>query len=187
MCRGLVSVFQNRCFWVWLPTGSQALDQVLWWILALGLGWLLIPCFGSVSWGSQPLIRLRSHPRFQLWAPIRGFRCARPPRCFLSVCPGSWATYQACAQPEFQVWAPGHRLGYAPTGALLVWCPGSQAAYQVRAHPEFQLWAPSLLIWVCTSRASGEHWGCFSAFTVQGLRGEGRQRPLLLRLLGRVL
>ena len=38
----------------------------------------------------------------------------------------------------------------------------------------FQLWAPSLLIWVCASRASGERWGCFSTFTVQGLRVEGR-------------
>ena len=36
---------------------------------------------------------------------------------------------------------------------------------------------------VC-NRASGEHRSCFSAFTVQGLRGEGRQRP---RLLPRVL
>ena len=52
----------------------------------------------------------------------------------------------------------------------------------VGALQGFQVWAPSPLIWVPVSRALGEHWGCFSAFTVQGLRGEGRQR---LRLLPR--
>ena len=37
------------------------------------------------------------------------------------------------------------------------------------------------------SGASGERRGCFSAFTVQGLRGEGRQRPPMLQLLRGVL
>ena len=48
------------------------------------------------------------------------------------------------------------------------------------APPGFQVWAPSPLIWVCASRASGERWGCFSSFTVQGLRSEGLQGPGLL-------
>ena len=64
---------------------------------------------------------------------------------------------------------------------------GAQAAgplIRAHAHLEFQLWDPSPLILVRASRASGQSWGCFSAFTVQGLRGEGRQR---LRLLMRVL
>ena len=65
-------------------------------------------------------------------------------------------------------------------------CLCTQAAgllIRVRAHPEFQLWAPSPLIWVRASQASGERWGCFSAFTVQGLRGEELQRPRLLRIV----
>ena len=73
--------------------------------------------------------------------------------------------------------------------AALGLCVG-QLASAPGAHPskvsgvgsqlEFQLWAPSPLIWVRASWASGESWGCFSTVTVQGLRGEGRQRPLLL-------
>ena len=62
MCRGYVGVFQNWCFWVWSPAGSQAIDLVVWRIPALGLDWLPIPHFGSVRGGSQPLIRLRKHP-----------------------------------------------------------------------------------------------------------------------------
>ena len=54
----------------------------------------------------------------------------------------------------------------------------------MRAHPEFQLWAPSPLIWVRANWVSGESWGCFSEFTVQGLRGEWHQKQ---RLLQRVL
>ena len=38
-------------------------------ISTLVLVWLPIPCFGSVHGGSQPLIRLHSHPRFQVWCP----------------------------------------------------------------------------------------------------------------------
>ena len=59
--------------------------------------------------------------------------------------------------------------------------PGSRALIRARSHSDFQLWGPCLLIWVCARRASGERWGCFSEFTVQGLRGEGRQRPGLLQ------
>ena len=62
--------------------------------------------------------------------------------------------------------------------------PGSRALIMVPPHPGFQVWAPSPLFWVRGRQASGELWGCFSAFTVQGLRGEGHQRP---RLLWRVL
>ena len=98
--------------------------------------------------------------------------------------------------------AASHRSGCAPTrgfkygrpaGVLGVcahpgtFCLCTQAAgslIRARAHLEFQLWAPSPLIWVCARWASGERWGCFSAFTVQGLRGEGCQS---LQLLWRVL
>ena len=53
--------------------------------------------------------------------------------------------------------------------------PGSRVLIRAPTHPGFQVWAPSPLIWVRTSWASGERWGCFSMFTVQGLRGEGRK------------
>ena len=48
----------------------------------------------------------------------------------------------------------------------------------------FQLWAPSLLIWVQATGFQVSAAAAYPAFTVQGLRGEGRQRP---RLLWRVL
>ena len=54
--RGYVGVFQNQCFWLWLAAGSQAVDGVVWPISTWDLGWLPIPRFGSVNWGSQALI-----------------------------------------------------------------------------------------------------------------------------------
>ena len=48
----------------------------------------------------------------------------------------------------------------------------------------FQVWAPTLLIWVQTTGLQVSAKAACPAFTVQGLRGEGRQRP---RLLQRVL
>ena len=69
----------------------------------------------------------------------------------------------------------------AHPGALCLCAQAAGLLIRVHAHLEFQLWAPSPLIWVRASRDSGERWGCFSAFTVQGLRGEGGHRPWLLR------
>ena len=48
----------------------------------------------------------------------------------------------------------------------------------------FQVWAPSLIIWVRATRLQVKTGAAYPEFTVQGLRGEGCQRP---RLLGRVL
>ena len=149
------------------PAGSQTFDQVVWPISALDFGWLWIPCFGSVHGGSQPLIQLRAHPgafclcsqaarRLSRRPPTPGFRCG----------------------PQATDWGT-RPLGHFGTGAL-----AAGPLMRVRAHPEFQLWAPSPLIWVHASQASGERWGCFSAFTVQGLRGEGHKS---LRVLLRVL
>ena len=45
----------------------------------------------------------------------------------------------------------------------------------------FQLWAPSLLIWVCTTRLQVGAGAASPAVTVQGLTGEGLQRPRLLQ------
>ena len=86
-------------------------------------------------------------------APTWGFRCG----------------------PQATDWGK-HPLGHFGSGAQ-----AAELLIGACAHLEFQLWSPSLLIWVPASGASGERQGCFSAFTVQGQRGEGRQRPQLLR------
>ena len=49
---GWVGVFQNRCFWVWSPAGSQAVDWVVGLIVSLGLG-----CAAD-----HPLTDLVAHP-----------------------------------------------------------------------------------------------------------------------------
>ena len=54
----------------------------------------------------------------------------------------------------------------------------------VGAPRGFQVWAPCRLIWVLATGLQVSAWAAYPAFTVQGLRGEGRQR---LRLLLRVL
>ena len=86
-------------------------------------------------------------------APIQGFRCG--PQAT------DWGT---CSLGHFG-------SGTQAAGPLIRAC----------AHPEFQLWAPSPLIWVRASRDSGEHGAAYPEFIVQGLRGEGHQRPRLLR------
>ena len=60
----------------------------MWPISAWDLGWLLIPCFGSVHCGSQPLIRLHAHlGAFCLCAQAAGL------------------LIRAGAHPGFQLWA----------------------------------------------------------------------------------
>ena len=54
----------------------------------------------------------------------------------------------------------------------------------VGVPPGFQVWAPSPLIWVRATGLQVSTGTAYPVFTVQGLRGEGRQR---LRLLLRVL
>ena len=116
-------------FWPWSPAGSQAVDRVVWPISSLDFGWLLIPCFGSVCGGSQPLIRLGAHPgAFCLWSQAAGCLSGRPPtggfRC----------------GPQATDWGT-HPLGHFGSGA--------QAAgplIRAHAHPGFQVWAPSPLI-----------------------------------------
>ena len=79
-------------------------------------------------------------------------------------------------------------LGFAALGLWVGQLASAPSAHPLEvsslgAPPGFQVWAPSPLIWVRASQASGERWGCFSPFTVQGLRGKGCQRLLLLLLL----
>ena len=54
----------------------------------------------------------------------------------------------------------------------------------VGTPPGFHVWAPSPLIWVQATGLQVSAGAGYPTFTVQGLRGEGRQR---LRLLLRVL
>ena len=54
----------------------------------------------------------------------------------------------------------------------------------VGAPPGFQAWAPSPLKWVRATGVQVSAGTAYPAFIVQGLRGEGLQRP---RLLPRVL
>ena len=166
---------------MWSPAGNQAVDRVVWTISALGLGWLPIPRFWSVHWGSQPLIRLRT---------TRGFRCRHPagvlgvgPRPLIGV-HAHWGTLGLAARQ------PGRLSGRVPTQGFRCgpqvtdwgtrplghFGSGAQAAgplIRARTHPEFQLWVSSLLIWVCASWASGERWGCFSGVHSPGAEGGG--------------
>ena len=75
---------------------------------------------------------------------------------------GSYPLLPVHAHLRFQVWAP-------PPGVSGV---GSQLG--------FQLWAPSPLIWVRATGLQVSAGAAYPAFTVQGLRGEGCQRPWLL-------
>ena len=67
--------------------GSQVIEQVVW----------SIPGFGPVCQGIQPVIRVRTYPRFQVLAPTQSFRLgtqaadggAHPHRRFGSVRPHS--------------------------------------------------------------------------------------------------
>ena len=54
----------------------------------------------------------------------------------------------------------------------------------IGSHLRFQVWAPSPLIWVRTTGLQVSAGAAYPAFTVPGLRGEGRQK---LRQLPRVL
>ena len=92
---------------------------------------------------------------------------------------------------SYLCFGPGSRS--ARLSATLGLCLG-QVAYGPEAHPPkvsgvggqlgFQLWAPSQVIWVRETRLHVIAGAAYHMFTVQGLRGEGRQRP---RLLQRVL
>ena len=50
--------------------------------------------------------------------------------------------------------------GVCPPRCFVSVCPGSWPLIGVRAHRVFQVWVP--FIWVRTSQASGESWGCLS-------------------------
>ena len=106
---------------------------------------------GSVCPAVVLLIRVRTHPGFQVWAPrpLIGVgtnwasgvgaqaadRGMHPSRGFGPVCPGSWAA----------------DLGVHSSWALVL-CEGAAGLLiRVHAHPGFQAWAPRLLIGVGTN------------------------------------
>ena len=70
----------------------------------------------------------------------------------------------------------------APTSGFR--CGHPAAISGVGGQLGFQLWAPSPLIWVRATRLQVCGGAVYPRFTIQGLRGEGRQRQ---RLLQRVL
>ena len=173
-----------------MPAGSQAVDPVVWLISGLGLDWLPIPHFGSVRGGSQPLIWLRAHPgAFCLCTQAAGaYQGARPPGV-LGVGPRPltgvrthWGTLGLAPRqlghlsgrtlpwgfscgPQATDWGT-HPLGHFGSGAQT-----ARPLIRAPAHSEFQLWARCLLVWVCTSWASGECWGCLSQVHRPGAEG----------------
>ena len=84
-------------------------------------------------------------------------------------------------------------LGLSPTAlgsAALVLLVGQLASAPGAHLPEvsgvgaplgFQVWAPTPLIWLCSMGLQVIAGAAGPAFTFQGLRGEGRQRPWLLQ------
>ena len=84
-------------------------------------------------------------------------------------------------------------LGLSPAalGSAVLGLWVGQLASAPDAHPPevsgvggqlgFQVWAPSPLICVRATGLQVSAWAAYPAFTVQGLRGEGRQRPQLLQ------
>ena len=156
--------------------GSSSADPQLW----AGVLQLADPPLWAGAGGSQPLILVRTYPKFQVWATSRGFSCGHPDhlwRCahtqVLSVCaPRQPGRLSGCAPtrgvrcgPQATDWGM-HPLGHFGSGTQ-----AARPLIRVCAHPGFQLWAPSLLIWVRTSWASGESWCCLS-----GLHSPGAER-----------
>ena len=82
-------------------------------------------------------------------------------------------------------------LSRAALGSVALGLWVGQLASAPSAHPPevsgvggqlgFHLWAPSPLILVLATQLHVRAWAAYPAFTVQGLRGEGCQRPWLLR------
>ena len=77
-------------------------------------------------------------------------------------------------------------LGSAALGLWVGQLASAPGAHQpevsgVGTPPGFQVWAPCPLFWVWATRLQVSTRAANPAFTVLGLRGEGRQRPGLLR------
>ena len=73
---------------------------------------------------------------------------------------------------------PGQAAGWSTALSLFV----GQLASAPGAHPpKVSVVGPSPLIWVHAPGLQVSAWAAYPAFTVKGLRGEGRQKPWLLR------
>ena len=100
-----------------------------------------------------------------------------------------WGALGLCAQAAGQGAHPPRVSGVGPRPLIRVrayWGTlglGPQAyglLIRVCPHQGFQLWAPSPLFWVHVTLLQVCAGAGHPAFTVQGLRGEGCQRPWLL-------
>ena len=71
---------------------------------------------------------------------------------------------------------------FGPVGgaaSLISWCAPTRSS-GVGARPGFLVWASTWLIWVWATGLEVSARAACPMFTIQGLRGEGRQRPWLL-------
>ena len=93
---------------------------------------------------------------------------------FLLLWPGRCAALALCVGQLASV--PG---AHPPTRGFR--CGRHARVSGVGGQLGFQLWAPSLVIWVCATGLQVSAGAAYPAFTVQGLRGEGHQRPRLLQ------
>ena len=139
---------------MWCLVGSQAVDQP---ICGFGPGSRMASLSSALGLGCSG--GWRDQPLWALVVCSQSFCCFGPVSGAAILC--SW-----CAPTR------GFRCG-RPAGVSGV---GGQLG--------FQLWAPSPLIWVHTTGLQVSTGAAYPVFTVQGLRGEGCQRP---RLLPRVL
>ena len=120
----------------------------------------LICCFGPGShlagWSTALGQLLSTRPEWQgaSWSAALGLSCAASRSATLGLCVGQLASAPGVHPPEVS---------------------------GVGAPPGFQVWAPSLLIWVCATGLQVSAKSAYPMFTVQGLMGEGRQRPPLLQ------
>ena len=132
----------------------------------------------------------------------------QPGRCSADLLLWAWVTLgwlvscsgpESCFPPICSSWLESSRargstaLGLSRTvgqSASLGLCVGQLASAPsahppevsgVGGHPGFQVWAPSPLIWVCATGLQVRAGAAYPTFTVQGLRGEGCQRWLLLQ------
>ena len=139
---------------MWSLAGSQVFDQPICWFG---------PGSGAAGLStSLDLVRVGSAIPAAL-----GHSRATGPSATLGLCMGQLAS-AAGVHPPTRGFRCGRPAGVSGVGGQL----------------GFQLWAPSQLIWVHPTLLQVRAWAAYPVFTVQGLRGEGRQRPWLL---GRVL
>ena len=141
---------------MWSLAGSQAFDHQI--------------CGFDPRWLTASLLSSVGQARLQLWDPVvllQSFCCFGPKSRRV---PGRSAALDLCVGQLAS--APS---AYPPTRGFR--CGRDPGVSGVGSQLGFQLWAPSPLIWVCATGLQVSTGTAYPAFTVQGLRGEGCQRP----------